>query len=110
MARPPQRQPNMQHLMRQAQKMQEQIRAAQEEMLLSRFEGTAGGGAVKVVVLGSQMLESVAIDPSVIDPEDPELLGDLVVAAVNQAMRQIAEIADQQMGSLGMGEMGGLLG
>ncbi len=110
MARPPQRQPNMQQLMKQAQKMQEHLRSAQEELATREFEGTAGGGAVKVVVRGTQELLSVHIDPSVIDPDDPELLGDLVVAAVNQAMRQIADIADQQMGMMGMGDMGGLFG
>lgn len=110
MARPPQRQPNMQQLMKQAQKMQEQLRTAQEELATREFEGTAGGGAVKAVVRGTQELLRVDIDPSVIDPDDPEMLGDLVVAAVNQAMKQIADIADEQMGMMGMGGMGGLFG
>lgn len=110
MARPPQRQPNMQQIMRQAQQMQEGLRAAQAEMAERQFEGSAGGGLVKAVVKGTQELLSVTIDPSVIDPEDPEMLGDLVVAAVNQAMRQIADVADEQMGALGMGGMGGLFG
>ncbi len=100
----------MQQLMKQAQKMQEQLRAAQEEMSVREFEGTAGGGAVRVVVKGTQELASVTIDPSVIDPSDPEMLEDLIVVAVNQAMRQIADIADQQMGMMGMGGMGGLFG
>ncbi len=110
MARPPQRQPNMQQIMRQAQKMQEDLRAAQAEMAEKEFVGTSGGGAVTAVVKGTQEVLSVTIDPAVIDPEDPEMLGDLVVAAVNQAMRQIVEVADQQMGSMGMGGMGGLFG
>ena len=110
MARPPQRQPNMQQLMKQAQQMQEHLRAAQEELAGREFEGSAGGGAVRAVVRGTQELLSVTIDPSVIDPSDPEMLGDLVVVAVNQAMRQIADIADQQMSMFGMGSGGSLFG
>jgi nucleoid-associated protein EbfC len=110
MARPPQRQPNMQQLMKQAQQMQAQLRSAQEELATRDFEGSAGGGAVRAVVRGTQELISVTIDPAVIDPSDPEMLGDLVVVAVNQAMRQIADIADQQMSMFGMGDTGGLFG
>ncbi len=102
--------PNMQQLMKQAQKMQEQLLAAQEELAAKTFEGTAGGGMVKAVVTGSQELVSVEISPDVIDPEDPEMLGDLVVAAVNTAMRQIADAAGDSMGGLDMGGLGGLLG
>lgn len=110
MARPPQLPPNMQQIMKQAQKMQEQLRAAQDDLATREFEGSAGGGAVKAVVRGTQELVSVTIDPVVIDSSDPEMLGDLVVVAVNQAMRQIADIAERQMGTMGMGGMGGLFG
>lgn len=100
----------MQHLMQQAQKMQEQLLAAQEELASKTFEGSAGGGMVKATVTGSQQLVSVEISPDVIDPDDPEMLGDLVVAAVNAAMSQVAEAAGDQMGGFDMGSLGGLLG
>lgn len=102
--------PNMQNLMKQAQKMQEQLLAAQEELASKTFEGSAGGGMVKATVTGSQELVSVEISPEVIDPEDPEMLGDLVVAAVNAAMSQVADAAGDQMGGFDMGALGGLLG
>jgi DNA-binding YbaB/EbfC family protein len=100
----------MRQLMRQAQKMQEQMMAAQQELATKEFEGTAGGGVVKATVSGNQELLSVWIDPSVIDPSDPEMLGDLVVAAVNAAMRQVSDAAGQSMGGLDLGGLGGLLG
>lgn len=102
--------PDMRQLMRQAQKMQEQMMAAQAELASKQFEGTAGGGVVKAVVSGSQELLSVEISPDVIDPSDPEMLQDLVVAAVNAAMKQVAEAAGQSMGGMDLGGLGGLLG
>ena len=75
----------MRQLMQQAQQMQEQLAKAQEELAEKTYEGTAGGGVVKAMVKGSGRL-SVVFDPSVLDPDDPELVGDLVVAAVNAAM------------------------
>lgn len=105
------RQPDMRQLMKQAQKMQEQLAAAQEELAAQTFEGTAGGGVVTATVSGSQELQSVTIDPSVVDPDDIEMLQDLVVAAVNQAMRNAAEAAGDQLGGLTGGmDLGGLLG
>lgn len=102
------RQPDMRQLMQQAQKMQEQMLAAQQELAGRRFEGTAGGGMVSAVVTGANELVSVTISPEVIDPDDPEMLGDLVVAAVNGAMRAAAEAAEAQLGGLagGMGLFG----
>lgn len=102
--------PDMRQLMRQAQKMQEQMMAAQEELASKQFEGSAGGGVVKAVVSGAQELLSVEISPEVIDPEDPEMLQDLVVAAVNAAMREVSEAASDSMGGMDMGGLGGLLG
>ena len=102
--------PDMRQLMRQAQKMQEQMMAAQEELATKQFEGSAGGGVVKAVVSGAQELLSVEIAPEVIDPEDPEMLQDLVVAAVNAAMREVSEAANDSMGGMDMGGLGGLLG
>ena len=103
------RQPDMRQLMQQAQKMQEELMAAQSELADKTFEGSAGGGVVKAVVRGSNELVSVEISPDVIDPEDPEMLGDLVVAAVNAAMGEAAPAAEESMGGLA-GGLGGLLG
>ena len=102
--------PDMRQLMRQAQKMQEQMMAAQAELATKEFEGTAGGGVVKAIVSGSQELLSVAIAAEVIDPADPEMLQDLVVAAVNAAMKQAAAAAGETMGGMDVGGLGGLLG
>lgn len=102
--------PDMRQLMRQAQKMQEQMMAAQAELATKEFEGTAGGGVVKAIVSGSQELLSVEIAPEVIDPADPEMLQDLVVAAVNAAMKQVAAAAGETMGGMDVGGLGGLLG
>lgn len=105
------RQPDMNQLMRQAQKMQEQLAAAQEELASRTFQGTAGGGVVTATVSGAQELVDVSIDPSVVDPEDTEMLQDLVVAAVNQAMKSAADAAGDQLGGLTGGmDLGGLLG
>lgn len=106
------RPPNMQQLMKQAQQMQEQLMAAQAELAEMTFEGTAGGGVVKATVKGSNELVSVEIAADVIDPSDPEMLQDLVVAAVNGAMRAASEASESQMGGLadGLGGLGGLLG
>lgn len=105
------RQPDMRQLMKQAQKMQEQLAAAQADLADKTFEGTAGGGMVKATVSGSQQLVSVAIDPTVIDPEDVEMLQDLVVAAVNQAMKAATDAAGDQLGGLTGGlDLGGLFG
>jgi DNA-binding YbaB/EbfC family protein len=100
--------PNMQQLMKQAQKMQQQLMAAQEELATAEVEGHAGGGMVKAVVTGSGELVSLTIDPSVVDPEDVETLTDLVVAAVRDASRAAQEMAQEKMGPLagGLGGMG----
>jgi hypothetical protein len=105
------RQPDMRQLLQQAQKMQEQLAAAQEELATQTFEGSAGGGVVTATVSGAQHLVSVAIDPSVIDPDDVDMLEDLVVAAVNQAMKAATDAAGDQFGGLAGGlDLGGLLG
>jgi len=105
------RQPDMRQLMKQAQKMQEQLAAAQQELATKTFDGTAGGGVVSATVSGSQELVSVTIDPSVVDPDDVEMLQDLVVAAVNQAMKNAGDAAGDQFGGLAGGlDLGGLLG
>jgi DNA-binding YbaB/EbfC family protein len=100
--------PNMQQLMKQAQKMQEQLMAAQAELADAQVEGSAGGGMVKATVTGAGELVSLTIDPSVVDPEDVETLTDLVVAAVRDASRAAQEMTADKMGPLagGLGGMG----
>ena len=78
---------NQMNMVRQAQKMQQELLKMQQEIEASKFEFTAGGGAVKAVVLGSKELESIEIKPEVVDPDDVEMLQDLVVAAANSAMK-----------------------
>jgi nucleoid-associated protein EbfC len=102
---------DMNQLMRQAQQMQAQIAAAQQELSAKTYEGTAGGGVVKAIVRGSGELVSVDFDPAVLDPDDPEMAGDLVVAAVNQALATASEDAAASMGGVAGGmDLGGLLG
>lgn len=97
--------------MKQAQKMQEQLATAQAELAEREFQGSAGGGVVTASVKGSGEVLTVNIDPSVIDPDDPEMLGDLVVAAINAALRGVSDVAAEQMGGLTGGlDLGGLLG
>ena len=101
----------MRQLLRQAQKMQEQLAQAQEELATRTFEASAGGGVVTAVVSGAQQVLSVKIDPAVVDPDDTEMLEDLVVAAVNAALRLSTEAAGEQLGGLTGGlDLGGLLG
>jgi len=101
----------MRQLMQQAQKMQEEMQKAQANLSERTYEGTAGGGVVKAVVKGTGDLVSVEFDPSVLDPEDPEMAGDLVVAAVNNALKQATDDAGAAMGGLTGGlDLGGLLG
>jgi hypothetical protein len=102
---------DMRQLMAQAQQMQAQLQATQEELAAKTYEGTAGGGVVKAVVRGSGELVSVDFDPVVLDPDDPEMAGDLVVAAVNQALAAASDDAASSMGGLAGGlDLGGLLG
>ncbi|HTZ42693.1 MAG TPA: YbaB/EbfC family nucleoid-associated protein [Jatrophihabitans sp.] len=100
-------QPNMQQLMKQAQKMQQQLQAAQAELAETRVEGSAGGGLVAATVTGSGELLEVTIDPEAVDPSDVETLQDLVVAAVRDATRKAGELAADTMGPL-TGGMSGL--
>jgi DNA-binding YbaB/EbfC family protein len=100
-------QPNMQQLMKQAQKMQQQMLSAQQELAETEVTGTAGGGLVTAVVTGAGEVRGVKIDPKAVDPDDVESLEDLVVAAIRDASRAAAELAEQKMGPLTQG-MGGL--
>lgn len=101
----------MRQIMQQAQKMQEQLAQAQAELAERTFEGSSGGGMVTATVNGSQELVEVKISPDVVDPDDVEMLEDLVVAAIRQAMESALEAANSQLGGLTGGlDLGGLTG
>ena len=103
------RMPNMQQMLQQVQKMQQDMVAAQEQLKNETVESSAGGGMVKVVVSGDLEVKSITIDPAAIDPDDPELLQDMVLAAVNEALRSAQELAASKMGGLTGGlDLGGL--
>ena len=87
----------MNNLAKMAQQMQAEMGRVEEELRTLQVEGTAGGGAVTAVVTGRQELISITIDPGVVDPEDVEMLQDLVTAAVNDALRRARETAEQKM-------------
>ena len=101
--------PNM---IKQAQKMQQEMMKMQEEMENKEYDATVGGGMVKAVVNGKHSLLSIEINPEAVDPDDVEMLQDLVVAAVNEAMRKAESEANANMsrltGSLNLGNLGGL--
>ena len=88
------------NMIKQAQQLQARLLKAQEELETATVEPSAGGGAVKVVVTGKQMLESIAIDPDAVDPEDVELLQDMVLAAVNEALAKSQALAAERLGAL----------
>ena len=95
--------PNMKNLMKQAQKMQSQMAKLQEELGDRTMEASAGGGMVTVVVNGRQELLSITIDPEVIDPDDVEMLQDLIMAAVNDGMSKAKNMVAEEMGQLTQG-------
>jgi DNA-binding YbaB/EbfC family protein len=99
---------DMNQLMQQAMQMQAEMQRQREELLEQTFEGSAGGGVVTAVVRGDGTLDRVTIDPDVLD--DAEMLGDLVVAAVNAALGALNEAATEGLGALGGMDLGGLLG
>jgi DNA-binding YbaB/EbfC family protein len=91
---------NMQGMLQKVQKMQGEMQKMQEELKARSFEATAGGGAVKVVMSGKKELTSITLDPSAVDPSDVEMLQDLIVAAVNEAMHQIDEVSEKEMNKI----------
>jgi DNA-binding YbaB/EbfC family protein len=103
-------QPNMQALLQQAQKMQEDLAAAQQELAEAEVEGSAGGGLVKATVTGAGELRALVIDPKVVDPDDTETLADLVVAAVHNANEAAQQLQQDKLGPLteGLSGMPGL--
>ncbi|MEO6885230.1 MAG: YbaB/EbfC family nucleoid-associated protein [Jatrophihabitantaceae bacterium] len=100
----------MQQLMKQAQKMQQQLEAAQAELAETEVTGTAGGGLVTATLLGSGELTALTIDPKAVDADDVETLQDLIVAAVRDASRAAAELAAEKMGPVTGGAGLGALG
>jgi DNA-binding YbaB/EbfC family protein len=113
--------PNLQQMLQQAQQMQEEMMKAQETLKDERVDASSGGGMVKVVATGDGRLESIEIDPDAVDPEDVELLQDMVLAAANEALRAADELRESKMGGAsgldpasamealgGLGGMGGL--
>jgi nucleoid-associated protein EbfC len=111
-------QPNLGQLMKQVQQMQAEMAKAQEELKNETVEASAGGGMVKVTMSGDMQLREIKISPEAIDPEDPELLQDMVTAAVSEALRSAQELASSKLGGVagmggglpGMGGPGGLPG
>jgi nucleoid-associated protein EbfC len=105
-------QPNLQQLMQQAQKMQQQLAEAQAELAASEITGTAGGGLVTITMTGGGEVRAVKIDPKAVDPDDIETLEDLIVAAFTAAGENARKLAEEKMGPLaqGLGSMGGGLG
>ena len=91
-------QPNMNQMLKQVQKMQADMMKAQEALASETVEASAGGGMVTVTITGDLQVKDVRIDPEAIDPEDAELLQDMVLAAVNEAIRQAQELAATKMG------------
>lgn len=100
---------NMNNLMKQAKKMQEQMVKVQEELEQKTVETSAGGGVVSVVANGKKEIVSIDIKPEVVDPDDVEMLQDLVLAAVNEALRQADEMVQSEMSKV-TGGLGGLPG
>jgi hypothetical protein len=106
------RMPNVQQMMAQVQKMQKDMEVAQEELKNEVVEASAGGGMVTVKVSGDLQLREVLIDPQAVDPEDVEILADMLLAAVNEALRTAQELAERKLGGatagLDLGGLGGL--
>ena len=91
---------DMKKMMKQAQKMQAELARAQEEINQMTFEGSAGGGMVKATVLGNMTVQSITIDKEALDPEDLEMLEDMIVAAVNEALNSVSEASSSRLGAL----------
>ncbi|MFN2612903.1 MAG: YbaB/EbfC family nucleoid-associated protein [Solirubrobacterales bacterium] len=106
------RQPDLGALMKQAQQMQAEMMKAQEQLKDETVEASTGGGMVKVVLSGDLRLLSLTISPEAIDPEDAELLQDMILAAVNEGIRAAQELAESKLGALtgGLGGPGGMPG
>jgi len=104
--------PNMQKMLAQVQKMQQDMMVAQDALKDEVVEASAGGGMVKVTISGDLVLKGIVIDPEAVDPEDVDLLQDMVMAATNEAIRSAQELAATKLGAVtgGMGGPGGMGG
>ena len=91
---------DMQKMLKQAKKMQQQLADVQDGLKDVVVEATAGGGMVKATMSGDGVLQSITIDPEAVDPEDVELLQDMIVAAVNEASNNASDVANQRMGAI----------
>jgi len=91
---------NIQQMMKQAQKMQKQMEEMQASLVNKSLEVSAGGGAIKVTINGEKQITDLTISPDVVDPDDVEMLQDLVISAVNEAIRQMEEAANTQMSKI----------
>lgn len=100
---------NMNNLMKQAQKMQRQMEETSKQLEEAEYKGSAGGGAVEVTVSGKKEITKVSIQEEVVDPDDIEMLEDLVMAATNEALRQMEEASSESMSKItgGLGGLGG---
>lgn len=102
--------PDLNELLGQAMKMQQQLQDAQREAAEQTVEGVSGGGMVRITATGSGEISNVRIDPKVVDPNDVEMLEDLVLAAIHDATMKASELSQEAMGKLSLGAFGGLLG
>ena len=99
---------DMNKMLREAQRMQEELAKAQEEAATEIVEASAGGGMVRVKANGAGEVVEITIDPRAIDPNDPELLADMIIAAVNEALRSARGLMESKMSGLIPGDLGGL--
>jgi DNA-binding YbaB/EbfC family protein len=107
---PPAKKPNMQQMLAQVQKMQRDMATVQEELKSETVEASAGGGTVTVAISGDLVVKAVKIDPAAVDPDDVEMLSDIILAAANEALRAAQELAGRRMegitGGIDLGGMG----
>jgi nucleoid-associated protein EbfC len=99
---------DMDKLLQQVGQMQEQVKKAQDELASETVEATAGGGMVKVIANGTGEIREIKIDPKAIDPADPEMLEDMILAAVNEAVRSAHSLMESKLGGVAGGTLGGL--
>lgn len=106
---------NLQQMMKQAQQMQKQLQDAQDEMKEKSFDGQSGGGVVSVTISGKGTVEDIDIDPEAVDPDDVEMLEDLILTALQSANEKLEEEREETMGSMGLpmdqlGNLGNMMG